>query len=80
MSRSTRCPTCGQRRLPEADHATTTEAAAVLGVSVSTIRTWCLEGRLPYSITAGGHRRIARSALVRFAAEREAAALARVSS
>lgn len=36
---------------------TTSEAAAMLGVSVPTIRLWADSGRLPCHRTAGGHRR-----------------------
>lgn len=36
---------------------TATEAAAILGVSVSTMRQWADEGRLPCYRTEGGHRR-----------------------
>lgn len=36
---------------------TTSEAAAMLGVSVPTIRLWSDQGRVPCHRTAGGHRR-----------------------
>lgn len=36
---------------------TTSEAAALLGVSVPTIRAWADSGRVPCHRTAGGHRR-----------------------
>lgn len=36
---------------------TTSEAAAMLGVSVPTIRLWADQGRVPCHRTAGGHRR-----------------------
>jgi diguanylate cyclase (GGDEF)-like protein/excisionase family DNA binding protein len=36
---------------------TATEAAETLGVSVSTVRQWANEGRLPCYRTSGGHRR-----------------------
>jgi excisionase family DNA binding protein len=39
------------------DLLTTREAAAALGISVSTARRWSDEGRLPTTKTSGGHRR-----------------------
>lgn len=43
------------------------QAAALLGVSESTVRRWGDSGALPVSKTSGGHRRIERSALLEFA-------------
>lgn len=39
---------------------TTREAAALLGVYISTARRWADEGRLPHTLTPGGHRRFDR--------------------
>ena len=38
-------------------------AAELLGVSTSTLRAWAAEGRVPYTTTAGGHRRFSRTDL-----------------
>lgn len=43
------------------------QAAALVGVSESTIRRWCDSGELGASKTSGGHRRIDRAMLLRFA-------------
>ena len=62
------------------------EAAAALGVSVTTLRRWEAEGRLPAEHTAGGHRRYNLAKLLpeRFRAvqhpSRKTMAYARVSS
>lgn len=34
------------------------EAAKLLGVTRKTVTRWCIAGRLPFTITNGGHRRI----------------------
>ena len=47
------------------DLMTTREAGEVLGVAVRTIQLWVESGVLPAWRTAGGHRRIARSAVER---------------
>jgi len=44
---------------------TTTEAAAVAAVAPSTIKRWADQGILPFSRTAGGHRRFERPAVER---------------
>ena len=44
---------------------TTTEAAEVAAVAPSTIKRWADQGRLPFSRTAGGHRRFERLAVER---------------
>jgi excisionase family DNA binding protein len=49
---------------------TTREAGEVLGVAVRTVQLWVESGVLPAWRTAGGHRRIARSAVDRLLAER----------
>jgi len=36
------------------------QAAAILHVSPQTVRRWAVEGKLPYALTAGGHRRFPR--------------------
>ncbi len=46
------------------------QAAGLLGVSESTVRRWCDAGFIATTRTAGGHRRIQRQALLRFARER----------
>ena len=62
------------------------EAAAALGVSITTLRRWEAEGRLPAEHTAGGHRRYDLAKLLpeRFRAVQQASrktiAYARVSS
>lgn len=45
------------------DFYTTTRAAELLGVTVSTIQRWSNSGELSTWLTAGGHRRIARSSV-----------------
>lgn len=49
---------------------TTREAGEVLGVAVRTIQLWVESGVLPAWRTAGGHRRIARSAVDKLMEER----------
>jgi excisionase family DNA binding protein len=39
------------------------EAAALLGVSIGTVRRWTIEGTLPSVRTIGNHRRIPRAAV-----------------
>lgn len=45
-------------------------AALALGVSESSLKRWCDRGDLPASRTAGGHRRIARDDVMKFARAR----------
>lgn len=45
------------------------QAAALLGVSVDTVRRWADSGRLPSSRTEGGHRMVDGAALARLATE-----------
>lgn len=52
------------------DVMTTREAGEVLGVAVRTVQLWVESGVLPAWRTAGGHRRIARSAVKKLLAER----------
>ena len=52
------------------DVMTTREAGETLGVAVRTIQLWVEAGVLPAWRTAGGHRRIARSAVDQLMAER----------
>lgn len=40
---------------------TVAQAAEILGVHAMTIRRWTKEGKLPYTVTEGGHRRFAES-------------------
>lgn len=53
------------------DVMTTREAGERLGVAVRTVQLWVEAGVLPAWRTAGGHRRIARSAVERLLAERK---------
>ena len=53
------------------DVMTTREAGDTLGVAVRTVQLWVEAGILPAWRTAGGHRRIARSAVERLWAERQ---------
>jgi excisionase family DNA binding protein len=53
------------------DLMTTREVGEVLGVAVRTVQLWVESGVLPAWRTAGGHRRIARSAVDKLIAERE---------
>ncbi|WP_233505823.1 response regulator [Rhodoferax lacus] len=50
---------------------TTREAGEALGVAVRTVQLWVEAGVLPAWRTAGGHRRIARSAVDKLMAERQ---------
>lgn len=52
------------------DVMTTREAGEVLGVAVRTVQLWVESGVLPAWRTAGGHRRIARTAVKKLMAER----------
>ena len=52
------------------DVMTTREAGETLGVAVRTIQLWVEAGVLPAWRTAGGHRRISRSAVEKLMAER----------
>ncbi len=52
---------------------TASEAAAVIGVSVATIRGWADRGRLPSHRTVGGHRRFEVEELKRWLEDRGAA-------
>lgn len=51
----------------------TREAAQMLGVALRTVQLWVESGVLPAWKTAGGHRRIARAAVLALAAERRGA-------
>jgi excisionase family DNA binding protein len=60
------------RKTPaNADVMTTREAGEILGVAVRTVQLWVEAGVLPAWRTAGGHRRIARSAVEKLMAERQ---------
>ena len=54
---------------------TSTDAAALLSVGVSTIKRWADEGIVPCVRTAGGHRRFQRSSLVDLLTQTQAEAL-----
>ncbi len=59
------------RKTPANDELMTTrEAGEALGVAVRTVQLWVESGVLPAWRTAGGHRRIARSAVDKLMAER----------
>ncbi len=59
------------RKIPSNEELMTTrEVGEVLGVAVRTVQLWVESGVLPAWRTAGGHRRIARSAVERLAQER----------
>ncbi|CAM8621840.1 SinI-like, DNA-binding domain [Comamonadaceae bacterium] len=59
------------RKTPSNDELMTTrEVGEVLGVAVRTVQLWVESGVLPAWRTAGGHRRIARSAVDRLTRER----------
>ena len=53
------------------DVMTTREAGEILGVAVRTVQLWVEAGVLPAWRTAGGHRRIARSAVEQLMADRQ---------
>lgn len=55
------------------DVMSTREAAQILGVALRTVQLWVEGGVLPAWKTAGGHRRIAREAVLRLARERRGA-------
>ncbi|MFQ5943755.1 MAG: helix-turn-helix domain-containing protein [Anaerolineales bacterium] len=46
---------------PQGDRVGLSEAASLLGVHPSTVRSWADSGKLPVHRTAGGHRRFLRS-------------------
>lgn len=47
------------------------EAARILHVSPKTVSRWATEGRIPHSVTLGGHRRFPKDAIERIADEME---------
>jgi excisionase family DNA binding protein len=68
-----------ERRLePGRRSLTASEAAAVIGVSVATVRGWADQGRLPVHRTVGGHRRFELEELKGWLAERGAPVPTRV--
>lgn len=50
-------------KVSQSEFLTTRDAARLLGVALATIQTWVESGVLPAWKTAGGHRRIPRSAV-----------------
>src|SRR5690349_7502047 len=64
-----------ERRLePGRRSLTASEAAAIIGVSVATIRGWADDGRLPSHRTVGGHRRFELEELLQWLEQRGAPA------
>jgi excisionase family DNA binding protein len=69
------------RDLPSADFANRTvdrrlkpgQVAALFGVDAKTVRRWAIEGKLPYIMTQGGHRRYSENAIHKLLAERSVA-------
>lgn len=62
-----------ERRLePGRRSLTASEAAAIIGVSVATIRGWADDGRLPSHRTVGGHRRFELEELLQWLEQRGA--------
>ena len=57
MAREHRRPSGLGRVEPGRRSLTASEAAAIIGVSVATVRGWADQGRLPSHRTVGGHRR-----------------------
>lgn len=67
-----------RRRDPSSRTLTASEAAAILGVSVATVRGWADQGRLPSHRTVGGHRRFELEQLREWLSERGAPVRQRV--
>lgn len=67
-----------RRRDPSSRTLTASEAAAILGVSVATVRGWADQGRLPSHRTVGGHRRFEQEQLREWLSERGAPVRQRV--
>lgn len=71
-------PTARYRRQDRGGRTlTASEAAALIGVSVATVRGWADQGRLPSHRTVGGHRRFEMSELREWLAQRGAPNLER---
>ncbi|MGL5096282.1 MAG: helix-turn-helix domain-containing protein, partial [Planctomycetia bacterium] len=51
------------------EYVTPKQVAKAIGVSESSLKRWCDKGLLVFSRTAGGHRRVHRSAAIRFLRE-----------
>lgn len=62
----------GSKKMNEGEFATTREAAASLGVSLRTIQLWVESGVLTAWKTAGGHRRIPRTAINKLLQQQQA--------
>ncbi len=54
-------PTEGNVEAPREVLLDRAEVARILGVSPNTVARWAREGRLPCSVTLGGHHRFSRS-------------------
>lgn len=55
----------------ESDQIRASEAARLLGISISTLRRWCDDGVVPYWLTPTGQRRFSREDLETWRADRE---------
>ncbi len=69
-----RVPGSVERRARHGEWLTTREASALVGVSSATLRRWCDAGAVTAFTTPGGHRRLARSAVLGLLTETKHAA------
>ena len=60
--------------IPDKPYFTASEVAELLLVSTNSVRVWANKGLLKTELTLGGHRRFARSEIVRLVHERQAPA------
>jgi excisionase family DNA binding protein len=59
-------PGTGIRRRAPGEWLSIHEASELVGVSTATLRRWCDDGRVEAFTTPGGHRRFARTSMLRF--------------